>query len=343
MNVPLQERISRYIGCLDPAVAGQHGHDTAFRAACVLVHGFGLSEEQAWPFALEYNARCAPPWSQHELKHKLRSALTHPGHTRPRGYLLQDADDELAVMSAPLPKLEPTWHEPDSEAIDAIVRSGLGIYDLWEQSPTRHEEAESHAEEIIDVLFPGNPLLCCAKSNEEFATRRREVWRGKLSQLPLIVPNPMLSVKGPTQGGWLSEHSKAATARRVYLCIEFDFSEKARDGVTDTIVAPLVRSWHKDGIEIIDACAALILHLRERLSTLASACHSGGKSLHAWFRVLERNQAEQKNFMRYAVSRGADRATWVKSQLVRIPDGRRNTGERQVSYYFDPREAVINK
>ena len=41
------------------------------------------------------NARCAPPWSQHELKHKLRSALTHPGHTRPRGYLLQDAGDEL--------------------------------------------------------------------------------------------------------------------------------------------------------------------------------------------------------------------------------------------------------
>jgi len=151
-------------------------------------------------------------------------------------------------MSAPLPKPEPTWPEPDSEAIDAIVRSGLGIYDLWEQSPTRHEEAASHAEEIIDVLFPGNPLLCCAKSNEEFATRRREIWRGKLSQLPLIVPNPMLSVKGPTEGGWLSEHSKAATARRVYLCIEFDFSEKARDGVTDTILAPLVRAWRKDGM-----------------------------------------------------------------------------------------------
>jgi hypothetical protein len=95
VNVPIQERISRYVACLAPAVAGQHGQDTAFRAACVLVHGFGLSEEQAWPFALEYNARCAPPWSQHELKHKLRSALTHPGHTRPRGYLLQDAGDEL--------------------------------------------------------------------------------------------------------------------------------------------------------------------------------------------------------------------------------------------------------
>jgi hypothetical protein len=146
---------------------------------------------------------------------------------------------------------------------------------------------------------PATPLLCCAKTNEEFATRRREVWRGKLSQLPLIVPNWMLSVKGPTQGGWLSEHSKAATARRVYLCIEFDFCEKAWDGVTDTIVAPLVQAWHKDGIEIIEARAALILHLRDRLSTLASACHSGGKSLHAWFRVLERNQAETKKL--YAV------------------------------------------
>jgi hypothetical protein len=72
-----------------------------------------------------------------------------------------------------------------------------------------------------------------------------------------------------------------------------------------------------------------------------SVCHSGGKSLHAWFRVLEHNQAEQKNFMRYAVSKGADRATWLKSQLVRIADGRRNNGARQTSYYFDPGEAVM--
>ena len=48
MIIPLEDRISRYVGCLDPAVAGQHGHDTTLRMACVLVHGFALTEEQAW-------------------------------------------------------------------------------------------------------------------------------------------------------------------------------------------------------------------------------------------------------------------------------------------------------
>ena len=45
MIIPLEDRISRYVGCLDPAVAGQHGHDTTLRMACVLVHGFALTEE----------------------------------------------------------------------------------------------------------------------------------------------------------------------------------------------------------------------------------------------------------------------------------------------------------
>jgi hypothetical protein len=44
--------------------------------------------------------------------------------------------------------------------------------------------------------------------------------------------------------------------------------------------------------------------------------------------------------MRLAVSLGADKTTWTKSQLVRIPDGLRENGVRQVCYYLDPKEAV---
>ena len=89
-----------------------------------------------------------------------------------------------------------------------------------------------------------------------------------------------------------------------------------------------------------DVCAALILHLRKRLPTLVSVCFSGGKSLHAWFRVFGMDRRPQRKFMEYAVSLGADRATWNKAQLVRIPDGHRASGVRQTAYYFDPAEAV---
>jgi hypothetical protein len=40
--------------------------------------------------------------------------------------------------------------------------------------------------------------------------------------------------------------------------------------------------------------------------------------------------------MQYAVSLGADRATWTRSQFVRMPDGARGNGERQTVFFFNP-------
>jgi hypothetical protein len=242
---------------------------------------------------------------------------------------------------APLPKPVPI--KPDLEAIDQSVREGAGLYDCWEASPVRFEDSESHTEEIINILFPGNPLLCCGKSRSIFATRRREVWRGRLAELSLIVPNPMLSVKGLTQEGELSEHTKSATARPVYQILDFDFAEFARDGKTETIFATLVRGWRADGIEIADACAALIFALGKMLPTLVLVCHTGGKSLHAWFRVFELSPGERKTFKRQAITLGADRALWCRSQFVRMPDGRRENGARQTVFYLDREAAVTDE
>src|SRR5262249_2770078 len=76
----------------------------------------------------------------------------------------------------------PPWPEPNLEAINAIVSGGFGLVDLWESSPIRLEDS-NQAEAIIDLIFPGNPLLCCGLSKEEFATRRRGIWRGHLHRL----------------------------------------------------------------------------------------------------------------------------------------------------------------
>src|SRR5262249_48066778 len=55
-------------------VQGQNGSKPTYRAACVLVQGFGLAIEQALPLLQEYSARCVPPWSDRELMHKLEDA-----------------------------------------------------------------------------------------------------------------------------------------------------------------------------------------------------------------------------------------------------------------------------
>jgi len=223
--------------------------------------------------------------------------------------------------------------------IDELVRSSAGLYDLWESSPIRFEGSEAHTEPVIDALFAGDPLLCVAKTNgkteSDFATRRREVWRGRLSQCALIVPNPMLKVFGKTQDGRESQHALEACGPRRFLVVEFDFSEKAKDGLTDSEWAPLVRAWRADGIEVADACAALLVHLAE-FAPMALAVHSGGKSLHGWFYCAGRPEEKLWPFMEYSHALGADPATWNRHQFVRMPDGVRDNGKRQAVYFFSP-------
>jgi hypothetical protein len=177
------DRVRKYLAKCEPAISSQHGHNTLLRTSRILVWDFGLSPEEAWPYVLEYNKRCEPPWSEHDLRRKLFQALIRPDHQKPRGHLL-GREVSLPTIHGPLVQAEPAWPNPDLAAIEQIVSSGGSLYDLVEKSPVRFDDRESHAEEIIDVLLPGNPLLCVAKSSEVFATRRREVWRGKLATLP---------------------------------------------------------------------------------------------------------------------------------------------------------------
>lgn len=211
------------------------------------------------------------------------------------------------------------WPKVNQEQREAIVRDGGGLADLWELSRPRIEDNRQHTEEIVDKLFPGNPLLCCGESSQEFDTRPREGWRGELSTLQLIVPSPMSALLGrkknpkPGESEW-SAHTLDNTGTRRFLICEFD------TGMTDE---------H----------AALLIHLAG-YAPLVCAVHSGGKSLHGWFYVHGQPDAKVEKFFRYAISLGADRATWTPSQFVRMPDGTRDNGNRQTVFFlnFKPME-----
>lgn len=66
-------RALAYLDTLPPAVSGSGGHNQTLRAACELFR-FGLSSGDAWAALQAYNARCQPPWKEHELRHKLADA-----------------------------------------------------------------------------------------------------------------------------------------------------------------------------------------------------------------------------------------------------------------------------
>jgi hypothetical protein len=99
--------------------------------------------------------------------------------------------------------------------------------------------------------------------------------------------------------------------------------------------AHLLERLAAEGRDVRDLCAALLLHLAEK-APLALAVHSGGKSLHGWFYCAGVPEEKVLGVFNYAVSLGADRASWTPSQFARMPDGLRENGRRQTVYFLNP-------
>jgi hypothetical protein len=262
-----------------------------------------------------------------EIFSLLKASVAHCERHVSDAEILDAIKNSLAVAwqprgaSAPVQSVS-KWPVVNTEQRATIIRDGGGLCDLWEASRIRIDDNGQHTEEIIDALFPDNPLLCAGKSMSDFDTRPREDWRGELSTLALIVPSPMSALSGkkknpkPGESEW-SAHTLDNTGARRFLICEFD------KGTADD---------H----------AALLLHLGA-FAPLVCAVHSGGKSLHGWFYVHGQPDAKIEKFFRHAVSLGADHMTWTRSQFVRMPDGTRDNGKRQTVYFtnFKSMEAAL--
>jgi hypothetical protein len=221
------------------------------------------------------------------------------------------------------------WLGRNFEMIEAVAHAGNGLVDLWEASPVRLDSNEPNTSGIIELLFPGGPLLCCGWTRHRFETRARTHWY-KLHDLQFIVPNPMTAPRGLTQQHKLSAHALSNTGARRFLIVEFDF-----DWSNSAEEARLLERLATEGRDVRDLCAALLLHLAEK-APLTLAVYSGGKSLHGWFYCAGVSEEKVWRFFSYAVSLGADRASWTRSQFARMPDGLRENGRRQTVYFFNP-------
>jgi hypothetical protein len=257
-----------------------------------------------------------------ELEEILAAALHGCGRNVPMREMEASIRDAAKCVWTPGEKQtvqhQAAWPRFDEERYRTITSESIvDAYELWEKSPIRFMDDQTYTEDIIDVLFPHNPWLCCGMSETVFDAMGREAWRqyrGGLSKQQFIVPSACNGKFGKTRDGKESAHCLDNTGPRMYLVIEQD------------------KGTH-------DEQSAIITHLAKDLQ-LVMVLSSGGKSLHAWFNVKgmdERTESFKKlqRFMRYAVSLGADPATWVKSQFVRMPDGLRDNGNRQSVFYFD--------
>jgi hypothetical protein len=221
------------------------------------------------------------------------------------------------VIENPTGQTQPVhiWPASNEEQLQAVVRDGPTFAQLADLSPVQWRDNARHTEEIIDLLFPGNPLLCAGPKQSFSLTRTRDEWCGFLEKQQFIVPSPMSATHGMTLSGKRSMRTIENTGPRRFLIVEFDRGT-------------------------FDQHAAVLLHLAI-YAPLVMVVHSGNKSAHGWFFCAGGQESVVERFFRYAVSLGADPATWTRCQFVRMPDGQRDNGKRQSVIYFNP--SLINE
>ncbi len=120
LETPIMERACKYVAKMEAAISGSGGHAKCFAVACALVMGFGLTDDEALDLmSREYNQRCSPPWSEKELRHKVRSASKQPGA---RNYLRDANPTDWNRIRLPSVYKEHTQQEEKRDSIGEPVR-----------------------------------------------------------------------------------------------------------------------------------------------------------------------------------------------------------------------------
>ena len=165
--------------------------------------------------------------------------------------------------------------------------------------------------DVLDYLFPGNPLVHVAASQSSSSPMRCSPRTGlriqQFARAHFTVPSPAIAMTGANKSGKPSTRCLANTDRRYYIVIESD-------------KIPM------------DDQARVLLHLSKFLK-LMMVVDSQGKSMHGWFKCDHHITPDQEagaqavfashvgKFMRMACLYGADPALYVRCQLVRMPFG----------------------
>jgi len=262
--------------------------------------GDGVNE---WTFKIACR-KFKAGWSENRVREYLSQHTTRTGRKA-------DEEIERAIERAPewikrgkAASFKKWPNASRAKRQKAIADSGIGIEELRRVSPQK----QMSAEQVLPILFPGDPLIWAGMSVGSGDTLSLHQWLPVAGLQQFIVPSPMVRRDVAPDGR--SRRFLSNTGPRRFLVIESD------TGTSDEQTAIL---WHL-----------------ARFAPFALAVHSAGKSVHGWFYVAERDEKANREFMEYAVLLGADHATFVKCQLVRMPGGHRPNKGKQEILFFNP-------
>jgi len=106
------EQARKYLATMDESIEGSNGSDRLIKAASVLVNDFGLADGEAFDLLMtEFNPRCQPPWSEHDIRRKIDESRKNPPHRPAKGQ-----GTNAAVGSSPVA----TSHHETTNLIDEL-------------------------------------------------------------------------------------------------------------------------------------------------------------------------------------------------------------------------------
>lgn len=82
-------RCEKYVAEMPIAISGQNGHRAALEVANVIFWGFALPPDLGYPIFFNWSSRCQPPWTEAELRHKMKTALDGL-QGKPKGWILDE-------------------------------------------------------------------------------------------------------------------------------------------------------------------------------------------------------------------------------------------------------------
>lgn len=110
----IERRVRAYLGRCPPAVSGQGGHAHTFLTAQHVVRGFALDDGTAYTFLSEWNARCEPPWSEDDLRRKIREARAKGSRVEWGAHLNDDRSPYGAIPAGRSRSAEPPHRDEDA-------------------------------------------------------------------------------------------------------------------------------------------------------------------------------------------------------------------------------------
>jgi hypothetical protein len=329
LDLPIVEQARLRMQNMEAAVSGSGGHNATFAVACMLMHGYALTQAEAMSVMQDYNIRCQPAWSERDLLYKLNSA-ERSVHDRPRGHLItsnqparQASSHAAAGTSEPVQP--PRVYSPrklacefDPKRLREMAGKWRDIVNVeWLSNRSTADVCEVGPRRFLESLYQFGEMVLVF---DVFESQGQAFW--PKDEVPVAGENGVWFLAQPVSGqtlpnprtGKLSRRSMESVTAFRYLVLESDQAD--------------MNDW-----------LGLIVQLPLRIEAIYT---SGGKSVHALVRVDCRTHREWEDYVRGMMPTlnllgmaGVDPKALTSVRLTRLP-GCLRAGKLQKLLYLRP-------